>query len=241
MRPVIKLKQGFPESLTTPHNELFYAEDHGRGLVIFLGDEPQLDIERYSAAFLRAAQTLGVKRIIGLGGVYGELPYDKERMISCMYSLPGNKEEISRLAVHLSDYEGGATVESYICRRAAEQEIDFTAFYAFVPAYNISIAEQIGNTIRIENDFSAWLDVMRRISYMFRLGFDLTDLEGKSKELVETLDSKVEEIDRLAPQLEVREYLRRVAADFTEMPFNPLDEVWDEEIRRILHKFDDED
>ena len=55
--------------------------------MFFLGDEPHLNIEAYVAAFLELAETIGARRILGFGGVYGELPYDKERMISSSYSL----------------------------------------------------------------------------------------------------------------------------------------------------------
>ena len=122
VRPVVKFQDGYPQSVQTQHNELYYTGDQQRGVVIFLGDEPHLDIERYTAAFLEAARSLGVKRIIIFGGVYGELPYDKARMISGSYSLPHLKEEVSNLAVSFSDYHGGASIGSFICRRAGEQD-----------------------------------------------------------------------------------------------------------------------
>jgi hypothetical protein len=74
VRPVVEFDDGYPKSLEISRNEFFYTGDEERGIVIFLGDEPHLDIERYTAALLKAAKTLQVKRIIGLGGVYGELP-----------------------------------------------------------------------------------------------------------------------------------------------------------------------
>jgi proteasome assembly chaperone (PAC2) family protein len=241
VRPVVKFDEGYPGSLQVQRNEIFYVEDGRRGFVIFLGDEPHLDAERYVAAFLDAAESLGVKRIIGLGGVYGELPYDKERMVSCTYSQPHLKEELDRLAVNFSDYHGGASIGSYVCRRAAERDIEYVSFYAFVPTYDFSSIAQIGNTIRIENDFMAWLAVMRRINYLLKANFDLTDLEQKSKRLVEVVDAKVEELDDLAPQLSVREYMDRLAEEFDEQTFNPLDEVWEEELRRLFGKFDEDE
>ncbi len=238
VRPVVKFDEGYPQSLEERRNDLFYAGDEQRGVVFFIGDEPHLDIERYVAAFLQAAQTLGVRRIVSLGGVYGELPYDKERMVSCIYSLPGMKEEISNLAVNLSDYHGGASIGSYICRRAGEQELEFVGFYAFVPTYEFSTLANIGNTLRIENDFMAWLGVMRRINYMLKTRFDLSDLEQKSARLLQVMDAKVEELDSAAPQLGVREYLARLSEEFTEVTFDPLDEVWEEELRRLLNDSD---
>ncbi len=241
VRPVVKFDQGYPESLETQHNDLYYVEQNQHGLLIFLGDEPQMDIERYAQAFLHIASTLGVKRIIGLGGVYGELPYNKDRIISSIYSLPELKEELQDIAVNLSDYHGGASVGSYVCRRAGEQGIEYVSFFAFVPAYDFSNLSQVANSIRIENDFMAWLGIMQRINHMLQLELDLTDLEDKSKELIQLFDTKIEELDGEAPQLGVRDYLSHLSEDFVATPFSPLDDVWEEELRRLFGQSDGDD
>ncbi len=238
VRPVVKFKDGYPESLQTPNNEIFYNGDKQQGTVIFLGDEPHLDVERYVTAILDMAQSLGVRRMIGFGGVYGELPYDKERMVSSTYSVPGLKSELDDLAVNLSDYHGGASIGSYLCRRAGERGLEYVAFYAFVPSYSFSNMTQMGNSIRIENDFMAWLGVMRRVNYMLKLKLNLTDLEARSKQLVQVMDAKVDELENAAPQLGVRDYLRRLADEFNEVPFDPLDDVWEQELRRLFDKLE---
>lgn len=238
VRPVVRFEDGYPESLEERQNEIYFAGDEKRGVIIFLGDEPHLGIDRYIDALLDTAEFLGVRRIIGLGGVYGELPYDKERPISCMYSLRELRAETERLAVTLSDYHGGASIGSYLCQRAGERGMGYVGFYAIVPTYDFSNVPQIGNAIRIENDYTAWLGIMRRINHMLNIDFDVADLEQKSRRLVQVVDAKVDELDDMAPQLEVREYLERIAEEFTEVPFEPLDEMWEEELRRL---FDDED
>lgn len=242
VRPVVKFKEGYPESVEVHRNELFYTGDEQRGVVIFLGDEPHLDIERYAAAFLRAAKSLSIKRIVGFGGVYGELPFDKERMISGIYSLPALKAEMSQLAVNLSNYHGGASIGSYLCRRSGDEGLEFVALYAFVPTYELSGVARGGNTIRIENDFMAWLGVMRRVNYMLKARFDLADLEKRSAELVQAVEAKVDELDRSAPQLGIRDYIARLSEGFTEVEFEPpLGNVWEDELRRILDDFDSKD
>jgi predicted ATP-grasp superfamily ATP-dependent carboligase len=241
VRPVVKFEQGYPESLQTQNNDLYYTEHNQRGLLIFIGDEPHLDVERYAQSFLHMAKSLGVKRIVGFGGVYGELPYEKDRLISSIYSMPKLKEELEDIAVNLSDYHGGASVGSYICRRAGEQDIEYVSFYAFVPAYDFSNVSQIANSIRIENDFMAWLGIMQRIDHMLNLEFDLSDLEQKSKELVDLFDSKIKELDEEAPELGVQEYLKRLSDEFTATPFTPLDDVWEQELRRLFGQSDSED
>ncbi len=238
VRPGVKFNQGYPEQLDTPENELFYAGDRQHGVVILIGDEPHLDIERYTATVLRAAQVFGARRIIGLGGVYGEVPYDKERLITGIYSLPRMKEDLVRLAVSLSDYEGGASIGSYLCKRAGEREIEYMGMYAIVPAYDFSGGDEAGNSLRLENDFGAWLSVTRRLNYILKLDLDLADLEERNKELIQVVDAKIEEVDQAAPQLGIRDAVRRISDEFTEVTFNPLDDVWEEELKRLTDKFD---
>jgi len=240
IRPVVKFEAGYPTSLHTPHNEFYYSGNEQKGLVIFIGDEPQLDVENYTKSILYAAMELGVKRIIGLGGVYGELPYDKERLISSTYSLEHLKKEVEELAVNLSDYHGGASIGSYLCKRAGENEIEYISFYAFVPTYDFSHISQIGSSIQIENDYTAWLNIMRRVNYMLQLGLDLSDLEKKSRILQERIKKKVEELEQMAPSSGLSEYFQNLSDEFEEKPFDPLDEIWEDEIRRLLDKFDDE-
>jgi hypothetical protein len=177
---------------------------------------------------------LNVRRIIGLGGVYGELPYDCERTISCNYSLKRMKNELEAMAVNFSEYHGGASIGSVICKRAGEAGIEYTGLYAFVPAYDFSLALQSGNTLRIENDYRAWLGLMRRINYMCKLAFDLRDLEAKSANLTGLVKEKLEEMEKAAPQLGLSEYLQRLAAEYEEPQFDPLEDVWEDELKRLL-------
>ena len=238
VRPVVKFDNGYPRSLETRSNELFFTRSGECGVVIFLGDEPHLDIDRYTNALFDVAGTLRVERIVGLGGVYGELPFDRERIVSCNFSLRRMAGEFARLAVNLSDYHGGASIGSYLCSRAGERELEYAGMHALVPTYDFSNVGKLANTIRIENDFTAWLGVMKRINFMLRTDFALDDLEEKSRKLVEVVESKVEELENMAPEAGVRAYLQRLSDEFEEPVFDPLDDVWEDALRGLL---DDKD
>jgi len=233
LRPEIKLDEGYRKELRIRKNEFFYSGDASKGLVVFLGEEPHLGVERYAEGFFNVAEQLGVKRAAAVGGVYAAVPYDKDREVSCVYSLPKMKNELAEYAVRFSNYEGGTTIGTYLADRAEQRGVEFLVFYAFVPNYDFSELSRHLQGMRIETDFKAWYDLLRRFNHMFGLRLDLSDLERHSDELLSSMEARIDELERTMPQLGVREYIERLTRDFTEMPFMPLDEVWERARRSI--------
>jgi len=237
LRPEIKLDEGYRQELRSPKNELFYAKDEG--LVLFLGTEPHLNADGYAEAFMSAVQELNVKRVVAVGGVYGAMPYDMERDVSCVYSHRSMKDELKKYAVRFSNYEGGTTIGTYLVDRAEHKDVEFCVFYAFVPAYDFAELPSIVQGLRVENDFKAWYELMRRFNHMFDLTIDLTDLERKSKELILSMEAKIEELNDKLPELDIREYLERLTSDFTERTFTPpLSDVWERGLRDLFNDSD---
>jgi hypothetical protein len=64
----------------------------------------------------------------------------------------------------------------------------------------------------------------------------LSDLEGRSERLVKEWDAKIEQLAETMPQLKVRDYMRHVEEEFSEMRFEPLSDVWGEALGDL---FDD--
>ncbi len=241
LRPRVKLREGHRQHLSSRTNRFFYAETTpGRGLVIFLGDEPHLQAHRYAEAFLDAVQRLNVRRVGAVGGVYGAMPYDKSRRVSCVYSLPEMKEGLSKYAVHFSNYEGGATIGTYLADRAEARGVEMVVFYAFVPAYDFSEDSSLMPGIRIETDYRAWYELMRRFDHMFQLGLDLSDLKRRSEKLTFSMDAEIAELAAQFPQLEIYVRLAELTRDFQEKRFVPLGDLWEEALRDIFGSMEGE-
>ena len=239
LRPHVKLVDGHREEIRPRRNEFFYSGKERGGLVVFLGEEPHQNEERYAEAFFNVVEKLGVKRVAAVGGVYGSAPYDRHREISCVYSLPAMKEELADYAVKLSNYEGGTTIGTYLADRAERRGMEFLCFYAVVPAYDFSQLSISVRQMRIEQDFKAWHDLMRRFNHMFDIGLDLLDLERRSSELISSMDSKIDALERTMPQLKVREYMEKLAKDFVEMPFVALGEEWESALGDLFEDAED--
>lgn len=241
LRPTIKLKQGYRQSLTHPANEVYYTGNETTGLIIFRGTEPHLKANQYCAALLDMLETLNIRRVATVGGVYGAMPYHKDREISCLYSLPALKEELADYAVKFSDYEGGVTIGAYLVDQAEPRGVEVIDFYGFVPAYDFARLSVPLSGIRLENDYKAWYDILRRVNHMFDLGLDLTSLQHQCHQLIASIDAKIEELEKNLPQIKVREYIEKLTQEFDEMSFMPLDDVWEQELGDIFGPIDDQE
>ena len=242
LRPEIQLEDGYRQSLKKPQNEFYYWGDDEKGLVIFLGEEPHMRADRYTEALLSAAKTLGVKRVVAVGGVYGAMPYSRDREVSCVYSLPGMKEELEAYAVRFSNYEGGTTIGTYMVDNAERLDLEFIVFYAIVPAYDFSPVSDLVQAISIEHDFKAWYDLMRRINHMYQMEIDLSELEEQSHELRQSMDAKIAELEDQLPDLAVHAYLADLEEDFDAEPFiPPLSDVWGRALGNLLRDEDTEE
>ncbi len=240
LRPEVHFHEGYSKQIEPRRNDFFYAGNDDQGLVIFLGEEPHMNVDEYADALFHAAQELQVRRMAIVGGVYGAMPYDKDREVSCTYSLPHMKAELSSYAVRFSNYHGGATIGSYLVDRAEQYQLEVFVFNAFVPVYDFGQGASAPiHGVRIENDYRAWYELMRRFNHMFGLGIDLSDLDRRSEELTASIEAKVEELERTMPQLNVRAYLQKVASEFTERPFMPLDDVWEEGLSDLFEDLED--
>jgi len=234
LRPQIKLEEGYRQAMSTRDNEFFYSGDEEKGLVIFLGEEPHLRAERYAAAFFDVVEALNVKRVVAVGGVYGAVPYDKDREVSCIYSLKEMQDELTRYAVRFSDYEGGTTIGTYMADQAEQRGVEFVVFYGFVPAYDFSQISETVHGFSIENDFKAWYDLLKRVNHMFNLTLDLTELESESERLFTSIEAEIDRLEGETPELRIRDYIDSLSEDFTEKRFVPLGDMWTRGLRDLL-------
>jgi proteasome assembly chaperone (PAC2) family protein len=244
-RPQAKFEEGYRVSMEGPRNDLYYWEDarSGKGLLLFLGDEPHMNVERYAEAFFEIATTLKVNRIAATGGVYATVPYDKERNLTCTYSLPAMKDLMLNYAVSLSAYEGPVSIGSYLNDLAEKLNIEYFAWYAFVPMYDLSrMIQQQSQGISVEEDYTAWVGILRRLNHLFGLSIDTDDLAERSETLTKEIGQNIEELAKQLPQVPVKEYIAKMTAEFTEQRFDlgarnaKLSDVWEDALGDL---FDD--
>jgi ABC-type Fe3+-hydroxamate transport system substrate-binding protein len=110
----------------------------------------------------------------------------------------------------------------------------FTVFYGFVPAYDFSQSAVNPQGLRLDQDFKAWYDIMRRVNHLFGLNFDLGQLQERSEQIIEAMAAEIAEMQEKMPQLNITDYLEQLETDFTELSFYPLADVWEDGLRDLF-------
>jgi predicted ATP-grasp superfamily ATP-dependent carboligase len=245
-RPQAKFEEGYRVSMEGPRNDLYYWQDaRGKGLLLFIGDEPHMNVEQYAEAFFEIATTLKVKRVAATGGVYAIVPYDKERNLSCTYSLPGMKDLMLKYAVNLSGYEGPVSIGSYLNDLAEKLNIEYFGWYAFVPMYDLSrMIQKQSQGISVEDDYTAWLGILRRLNHLFDLNIDTHDLSERSEALTRQIGENIEELAKQLPHVPVKEYIAKMTAEFEEQRFDgtrdvKLSDVWEDALGDLFDDSED--
>jgi proteasome assembly chaperone (PAC2) family protein len=237
-RPNMKFEKGYCVDVSTHKNEFYYYEDkeRGYGLVIFVGEEPQMRAGQYAEAFYGAIAQLRVKRVLTLSGIHAIVPFDKHRKILALYSLPHMRAIVEDYNMEPFDYNGPATIGAYLCEGAKRMNLEYLGMYVLVPSYDlgqIARKQEAANVtpIILLEDYQAWYDVMVRVNHMFRIGLELIDLAQKGNEGMKAMR---EDLERLSQYLPINDFLKEVTKDFVEMPFTQLGSVWEDAINDIL-------
>jgi len=213
-RPQVKYVEGYEEEYEEePINDFYYGEIGEKGLIIFIGTEPNQHEDVYVNIFLDGAKELGVKRIIVPAGVGVEVPFDKERHISCTYSLKQMREELGKYTVMFSNYDRNATIGMVINHYSKARGIESIRMTALTPTYQLSLP--------VYNDKRAMYDILRRIRYMFGINLDLSDLEKESKKQISDFEKALKTLCLESPELEpqVTTYMQQIRDQFEEVRF----------------------
>ena len=215
-RPPVKYVDGYEEHYQEEAvNDFYYAEIGETGLVIFIGTEPNLNEDVYVNTLLDGAQELGVKRIIVPSGVGFEVPFDKERLIGCTYSLKQMRQELEDYAVSFSNYDRNATIGMVINHYCAKRGIESVRMTARTPSYQLSL------TLASFTDKRAMYDILRRTRHMFGIDLDLSDLEKESEKQNTEFENGLKKLCMENPNLEsqITTYIEQIREQFEEINF----------------------
>lgn len=199
-RPHTKITDGLIESFDEPTNTFFCNES--QDLILFTGKEPHLNWEEFAECIFSLCNEFGVEMIYFIGSVAGLVPHTREPRLFCSVSHPELKDVFQHYGVKFANYEGPASIITYLTASSRKRGIRMVSLVATIPAY-----VQGNNPKCIEA-------VTRRLAGMLELDVELGDLTAISEEFEKKLCDVVQE------QPELESNIHKLEEDYDSEIFN---------------------
>ncbi len=199
-RPHTQIKNGIIESYEIPENTFFYSEESN--LILFLGKEPNLNWEDFSECIFSVCAEFGVEMIYFIGSVAGLVPHTREPRLLCSVSQAELKEKFQHYGVKFANYEGPASIVTYLMTNCGKRDMKMVSLVAAIPAY-----VQGSNPKCIEA-------VTRRLAGMLELEMEFSNLTTISEEFEKKLHDVVQE------QPELESNIHKLEEDYDNDIFN---------------------
>jgi proteasome assembly chaperone (PAC2) family protein len=182
-RPHATVKEGLVEEFNFPSNDFYYNVE--QNVILFLGKEPNLMWEEFADHFFTLTSMFDVGMIYFVGSVSSLVPHTREPRLMCLTSNASLKEQFRHYGVKFTNYEGPASMASYLCTRCSDIQQDMVSLIAAAPAY-----VQGNNPKCIEA-------MIRRVAGMMNLKIDLS----QAKHLTDEFERKLNELVEQQPEL----------------------------------------
>jgi proteasome assembly chaperone (PAC2) family protein len=199
-RPHTRINQGLIEAFDFPSNSFFYSE--ANNLILFLGKEPNINWESYADCLFSLCEQFHVKMMYFIGSVSSLVPHTREPRLFCTASSKLIRDEFQHFGVKFTNYEGPASISTYLLSCCSQLDVDMVNLVATVPAY-----VQGNNPKCIEA-------VTRRLAGMLDLSIDFNQLNLVSEEFEKKL------IELLHEQPELANNITQLEEDYDNDIFN---------------------
>ncbi len=193
-RPHVRVAEGTIVQYGAPVNTFWYEQE--LNLVLFSGKEPNLLWTDFSEAVFSVAQMCNVDTILFVGSVAGLVPHTRKPRFHGSVSHEEMKELLKKNEVSFTNYDGPASIVTYLTKLASDRDISMAALVAEVPAY------VQGRNVKCV------AATVERVCRMLNLHLDVSDLEI----LAQQFEGRLDEVVKGRPEL--REYVHKMEQEY---------------------------
>lgn len=184
-RPEIRLTGG-KRTVVVPNSYINYARRlDGRDFLFLHLLEPHMRGEDYVESVIKVLKAFGVTRYYLIGSMYDVVPHTRPLLLSGYTTGPA-KEQMRRLGVQPSDYQGPTTIAALVTQKGPRLHIEVTSVVVHLPQY-----------VKTERDYNGVLRLMELLSSLYELPINLDKLRHKAEAQNRELDEAVEKEPQL--------------------------------------------
>jgi len=186
-RPHVDIEDGLITGFRGPTNTFYYSQ--ADELILMVGKEPNLRWREYAKGVFSVAEAFGVQRIYFIGSVAGLVPHTREPRLYSSVSDESLRAELAPRGIRFTNYQGPASVVTYLMHEAPARGIPMAALTAEIPAYVEG---------RNPRCIAA---VTRNLAGLLGLRVNLDDLRILGDELEERLSEMIQEHPELQERI----------------------------------------
>lgn len=167
-RPQVKSAGPFQRQIIWPTNDFFYAQapelDHD--FLILIGNEPQLRWRTFTQAVIGYAQSCGVSQVLCLGALLADVLHNGLPQLTGSASDAHLADELRRLTVHSSGYEGPTGIVGVLSAACREVDLPSGSVWGNIPHY-------------VSSAFNPRVSaaILRTVQKIYRFDLDLGELD----------------------------------------------------------------
>lgn len=191
-RPTIYVKEGYRQ-VTIPNTYVTCGQQKTSNDFLFLHLlEPHSHAEMYVESILRLLARAGVKRYCLLGSVYDFVPHTRPLLVTGG-AVGKVGEELKKMGIESSDYQGPTSITTLISQRASEMGIETMSLIVHLPQYT-----------QLEEDYTGTVPLMKVLCSLYQLPLDekyLGKAEQQQRQISQAVD-KNPQLRAVVKQLE---------------------------------------
>ena len=137
VRPELRLDESGEREVRWPANDFYYyaSEDSSRGLVLYVGTEPNLRWRAFSNLMLRVAESCRVQMVVSLGALLDAVPHTREPRVTGRASSAELAQKVEWLGIGNSGYQGPTGIHTAFTEACIDKGLSHASIWAHSPHY----------------------------------------------------------------------------------------------------------
>ena len=182
-----------------PANEFSWWAGGDRGLLFFLGTEPNLKWRTFSETIAGLARQMGVKTVIHLGALLDAVPHTREIRLTGSSTLPELQQALDSARIGTSNYQGPTGISTAVMETCTKQGMSYSSLWGHTPHY-----------LQAAPNYRVSYTLARNLTRLLDLPADLRELRTAAENFDQEVTQAIGNDDQLA------DYVRKLEDRYDE-------------------------
>lgn len=204
-----------------PKNDFSYLvnPESKKGIMVFMGVEPNLRWRTYSRAIAQLARNQGVETVVHVGALLDAVPHTRAIKLSGTANRPDLTEFLENSGIQSSNYQGPTGISSSVMEACTDQGMGYASIWGHTSHY-----------LQAAPNYRVSYTLMQILTKLLELPLDLAELESAAA----TFDEEVGKA--VAQDEQIRSYVNKLEGQYDDaMPASGIPDPAD--VVRDLEQF----